>query len=114
MSAQFKLKRGNYAQIKEKQDGFNRQRKEKQPIEMPSAGSTFRRPQGYYAGKLIADCGLKGYTIGGAKVSEKHAGFVVNKGNATAADVLALINHIKKTVHEKMGVTLHEEVKIIG
>lgn len=89
-------------------------RKEKQPLEMPSAGSTFKRPQGYYAGKLIMDSGLKGVSIGDAQVSDKHCGFVVNKGNATASDVLKLIRHVKDTVYTKYGVALEPEVRIIG
>ena len=81
---------------------------------MPSAGSTFKRPEGYFAGKLIEDCGLKGYKIGGAQVSEKHSGFVINAGGATAADVLALIEHIQKTVKDKFGVEMKTEVKMLG
>lgn len=89
-------------------------RKEKQPLEYPSAGSTFKRPEGYFAGKLIEDAGLKGYCIGGACVSEKHSGFVVNKGGATAKDVLELIEYVKNTVFEKFGVKLEPEVKCLG
>jgi UDP-N-acetylmuramate dehydrogenase len=81
-----------------------------QPLEFPSAGSVFKRPVGYFAGKLIEDCGLKGYSIGGAQVSEKHAGFIINRGGATAADVSALIAHIKKTVYERFGVMLEQEI----
>ncbi len=89
-------------------------RREKQPLNLASAGSTFKRPPGYFAGKLIEDAGLKGFSIGGAQVSEKHAGFVVNTGTATAADILALIRHIRRTVQESAGVTLELEVKIVG
>lgn len=90
------------------------QRREKQPLEYPSAGSTFKRPEGYFAGKLIMDAGLKGYTIGGAAVSEKHCGFVINKGGATADDVIKLIEHVRATVFDKFGVELEPEVKLLG
>jgi UDP-N-acetylmuramate dehydrogenase len=90
------------------------QRRSKQPLEYPSAGSTFKRPEGYYAGKLISDAGLKGYTVGGAQVSEKHAGFVVNRGGASAGDILAVIDHVKKVVEDRFGVTLEPEVKLLG
>lgn len=93
---------------------YAEKRREKQPLTEPSAGSTFKRPEGYFAGKLIEDSGLKGFAVGGAAVSEKHCGFVVNKGNATCKDVVDLVNHIKKCVHEKFGVDLHEEIRIIG
>ena len=93
---------------------LNKRRCEKQPLEFPSAGSTFKRPEGYFAGKLIQDSGLSGYTVGGAKVSEKHAGFVINNGDATAQDVLDLIAYIQKTVFEKFGVNLETEVRLIG
>ena len=94
-------------------DDFLLRRKSKQPLEYPSAGSTFKRPEGYFAGKLIEDCGLKGYRVGGAMVSEKHAGFVINYDNATTGDILNLISYIQKTVKEKTGVTLETEVKIL-
>lgn len=90
------------------------QRREKQPLEYPSAGSTFKRPEGYFAGKLIMDAGLRGFTIGGAAVSEKHCGFVINKGGATADDVIRLMEHVKATVLEKFGVGLEPEVKLLG
>ena len=85
----------------------------KQPLEYPSAGSTFKRPEGYFAAKLIDDCGLRGYRIGGAMVSDKHCGFVINYDNATSKDVIALINDVKKIVNDKFGVVLEPEVKII-
>lgn len=108
-----KLKKGVKAEIKAKMDELMSKRREKQPLEYPSAGSTFKRPDGYFAGALIEQCGLKGYTCGGAQVSEKHAGFVVNIGSATADDVLNVINHCQKTVFDNTGVTLEPEVKII-
>ena len=93
---------------------IRQQRTEKQPLNFPSAGSTFKRPQGYFAGKLIDDTGLRGYTVGGAQVSEKHCGFVVNKGDATAADVLQLMKDVDEKVFNKFGVHLTPEVRIIG
>ena len=90
------------------------QRTTKQPLEYPSAGSTFKRPEGYFAGKLIMDAGLKGYSVGGACVSEKHCGFVVNKGNATAADIIRLMKDVADKVEAEFGVRLEPEVKIIG
>ena len=87
---------------------------EKQPLEYPSAGSTFKRPEGYFAGKLIMDAGLRGYGVGDAQVSQKHCGFVVNKGEATAADVLTLIKDVQETVLKQFGVKLEPEVKMIG
>lgn len=108
------LEKGNKAEIKAKMDDLMSRRKDKQPLEYPSAGSTFKRPEGHFAGALIEQCGLKGYTSGGAQVSEKHAGFVVNIGGATAADVMNVINHCKETVLNQTGVTLEPEVKIIG
>ena len=89
-------------------------RKDKQPLEFPSAGSTFKRPEGYFAGALIEECALKGYSIGGAQVSEKHAGFVINKGNATSTDIASLIDFIRKTVYENKGVMLEPEVRFLG
>ena len=99
--------------IRAEMDGNMRARREKQPLEYPSCGSTFKRPPGHFAGALIEQCGLKGYTVGGAQVSEKHAGFVINRGGATSADVLALIGHIQRVVREKTGVSLACEVRII-
>lgn len=102
------------ADIREKMEDYKKRRVEKQPLEYPSAGSTFKRPEGHFAGKLIEDAGLRGYTVGGAQVSEKHCGFVINKGEATAADVLALIEDVKRIVYEKFQVELEPEVKMIG
>jgi UDP-N-acetylmuramate dehydrogenase len=93
---------------------YKNRRVEKQPLEYPSAGSTFKRPEGYFAGKLIQDANLRGYQVGGAQVSEKHCGFVINKGNATAADVLQLIQDVKRVVYDTFQVELEPEVKMIG
>jgi len=109
-----RLRKGERAAIKALIDDLTVRRQDKQPLEMPSAGSVFKRPEGYFAGKLIEECGLRGYSIGGAQVSEKHCGFIVNKGNATSKDVLDLIRHIQKTVKDKFGVELNTEVKIVG
>lgn len=105
---------GNPAEIKAEMDDKMARRTEKQPLEYPSAGSTFKRPEGYFAGALIEECGLKGFAIGGAQVSEKHAGFVINKGGATTDDILALIRHIQETVLRETGVQLQTEVEFIG
>lgn len=113
LSSSFKLTKGNKNEIKEKMTELLKRRNEKQPLNYPSAGSTFKRPEGYFAGKLIEDCGLKGYTLGGACVSDKHCGFVINKDNASSDDILKLIAHIKETVHKNFGVKLEEEVKVI-
>ncbi len=112
-SLTLKLRKGNKDEIKAKMDELIGKRKDKQPLEYPSAGSTFKRPEGYFAGALIEQCGLKGFTVGGAQVSEKHAGFVINIGAATAKDVLGVIEHCKKTVLAETGVILEPEVKII-
>lgn len=109
-----KLQKGDKEEIREKMDDLMKRRKDKQPLEMPSAGSVFKRPEGYFAGKLIEDCGLRGYSIGGAQVSEKHCGFIVNTGNATAQDVLDLIKTIQNKVKDKFNVEMHTEVRIIG
>ena len=109
-----KLKKGDPCEIKSRMDDFNRQRREKQPLEMPSAGSIFKRPEGYFAGKLVQDCGLGGFRTGGAEVSCKHCGFIVNAGNSTAGDVISLIRHIQYCVKEKYGVELQTEVQIVG
>jgi len=95
-------------------ESYRKARQEKQPLEYPSAGSTFKRPEGYFAGKLIQDAGLSGYKVGGAMVSTKHAGFVINAGGATAADIYELIQHIKNTVKEKFRVELEPEVRFLG
>lgn len=113
IGATLELKKGNKQEIKQKINEYTKRRNDKQPVNMPSAGSTFKRPEGYFAGKLIEDCNLMGVSIGGAQVSEKHAGFVVNTGSATAKDVMALIEHIQNTVFEKFNVKLEPEVKII-
>ncbi len=114
LASGIKLKKGNPEDIKARMEDFNRQRRTKQPLELPSAGSIFKRPEGYFTGKLVQECGLGGFRIGGAEVSCKHCGFIVNTGNATAGDVVGLIRHIQKTVKEKYGVELHTEVKIVG
>lgn len=108
------LKEGDSQKISDRIAYLASQRKEKQPLNFPSAGSTFKRPEGYFAGKLISDAGLKGFAIGGACVSEKHAGFIVNQGNATSEDILNLIAYCQKTVWKKFGVNLETEVKVIG
>jgi len=114
LEAEFELELGNQEEIKNKLDNFTVRRKEKQPLEFPSAGSTFKRPIGHYAGKLISDANLMGYTVGGAQVSKKHAGFVVNTGNATAADIIKLTNDVKNKVKEQFGVELELEVRKLG
>ena len=101
-------------EIRAEMTDLNNRRREKQPIEYPSAGSTFKRPEGYFAGKLIEDAGLKGYTVGGAMVSEKHAGFVINHDNAMASDILAVMDHVKQEVYMQFGVELEPEVKVVG
>ena len=101
-------------QITERMEELKKKRIEKQPLEYPSAGSTFKRPEGYFAGKLIMDAGLRGFSVGGAAVSEKHCGFVINKGNATAADICALMDEVTRIVKEKYAVTLEPEVKKVG
>ena len=113
LSAVFALTPGDPAAIRQRMQELMQKRKESQPLEWPSAGSTFKRPEGYFAGTLIDQCGLKGLTEGGAQVSEKHAGFVINRGGATCADVLALIEEIQKRVWEAQGVRLEPEVRII-
>ena len=102
------------AEIRAKMDDYTKRRKDKQPLEYHSAGSTFKRPEGYFAGKLIMDAGLKGYQVGGAAVSTKHAGFVVNLGDATAADVRAVIAHVQDEVERQFGVRLEPEVRFLG
>lgn len=112
-SAKFKLTPATKQDIKLKMDEFMTKRKLKQPLEFPNAGSIFKRPKGNYAGTLIEQCGLKGFSVGGAEVSKKHAGFIINKGTATAEDVIKLISIVKKTVFEKTGYNLEPEIKII-
>ncbi|WP_294145721.1 UDP-N-acetylmuramate dehydrogenase [uncultured Selenomonas sp.] len=111
---ELQLKEGDKTAINAKIADFTERRETKQPLEMASAGSTFKRPTGYYAGTLIQETGLKGLTVGGAQVSKKHAGFVVNTGTATAKDVLELIHEVQRRVKEAHGVELHPEVRIIG
>lgn len=113
-SVMFKLKKGNAEDIKNKMNDFMQRRKSKQPLEYPSSGSTFKRPKGYFAGQLIEECGLKGKKYGGAMVSEKHSGFVINYNNAMCSDILALIDIIKREVKAKKNVDLECEVKRLG
>jgi UDP-N-acetylmuramate dehydrogenase len=108
------LRKGSYDDIKTEMEGYLNQRRAKQPLELPSAGSTFKRPVGGYAAALIDQCGLKGLTVGGAQVSPKHAGFVVNVGNATCADVLRLTDQIRETVLQRTGITLELEIRRLG
>ena len=112
--AELALQPGDREAIRAEMEELSQRRRSKQPLEYPSAGSTFKRPEGYFAGTLIDQCGLKGFSIGGAQVSEKHAGFIINTGGATCADVLALMDHVKKTVYEATGVTLEPEVRLLG
>lgn len=114
LGAVISLKKGDIEEIKALTKKLSEQRTSKQPLEYPSAGSTFKRPEGYFAGKLIMDSGLRGYRVGGAQVSEKHCGFVINTGDATAEDVCSLMKHVTETVYEKFGVTLEPEVKFLG
>ncbi|PTY77124.1 UDP-N-acetylenolpyruvoylglucosamine reductase [Heyndrickxia sporothermodurans] len=114
LEAIFKLRPGKYEEIKAVMDDLTFKRESKQPLEYPSCGSVFKRPPGYFAGKLIQDSGLQGKQIGGAQVSTKHAGFIVNKDNATAEEYISLIKYVQKTVKEKFNVELEREVKIIG
>ena len=114
LSAAFSLQSGNKEVISSAMDDLMNRRMTTQPLDKPSCGSTFKRPAGNFAGKLISDCGLKGMSVGGAQVSEKHAGFIVNSGGATSRDILDLVQLVKKTVFEKTGVLLEEEIRIIG
>ena len=114
LSGVIRLAEGERDSIGLRMDELTAQRTAKQPLNLPSAGSTFKRPEGYFAGKLISDAGLKGCRIGGAQVSEKHAGFIVNTGGATAEDVRALIAHVQSKVREMFGVTLETEVRFLG
>ena len=112
--AAFGLTQGDPETIRAQMEELAKKRKEKQPLEYPSAGSTFKRPEGHFAGKLIEDAGLKGFSVGGAAVSEKHAGFVINKDHGTAADILGLCNEVKNRVKETSGVELELEIKLLG
>lgn len=112
LQAKLLLKKGNREQIKQKMNEYQRYRREKQPIEYPSAGSTFKRGEGFITAKLIDEVGLKGYTIGDAQISEKHAGFIINKGNATAKDILELVKYTQEKVYEKFGKKIELELKI--
>lgn len=114
LEAVLKLSQGDQEAIRARMEELKVQRVSKQPLEYPSAGSTFKRPEGYFAGKLIQDSGLRGYRVGGAQVSEKHCGFVINTGEASAADVACLIRDVQKQVYEKFGVKLETEVKYLG
>lgn len=114
LSGTIALEKGDPEQIKALMDKYSAARRTKQPLELPSAGSTFKRPEGYFAGKLIQDAGLRGYQVGGARVSDKHCGFVVNQDHATAADVMQLIGDVQRIVKEKFDVVLEPEVKRVG
>jgi UDP-N-acetylmuramate dehydrogenase len=114
LEAELSLTEGDIGEIRATMDDLRERRVSKQPLDLPSAGSTFKRPEGYFAGKLIMDSGLRGYAVGGAQVSEKHCGFVVNRGGATADDVMTLIRHIQKTVLKNFGVELVPEVRFLG
>ena len=114
IGALMRLSKGNKDEISAEMEELSRKRREKQPIEYPSAGSTFKRPEGYFAGKLIMDSGLAGYSIGGAEVSEKHCGFIINKGGATSDDVFRLIKYVQSEVESKFGVVMEPEVRFMG
>lgn len=114
LDATFSLQPGDHDEIAAKMDELSARRAAKQPLDLPSCGSVFKRPTGYFAGKLIHDAGLQGYTAGGAQVSTKHAGFIVNIDHGTANDYVAVIHHVQQTVKEKFGVSLQTEVRIIG
>ena len=113
VSARVRLTAGDKDAIIAQMQDFLQRRRDKQPLEWPSAGSTFKRPQGAFAGKLIEDCGLRGLQVGGAQISEKHCGFVINRGGATCADVLALTEQVKKVVLEKTGYVLEREIRVV-
>ena len=114
LAAVLELRPGDREEIRKLMEDLKQKRVEKQPLDLPSAGSTFKRPEGYFAGKLIMDAGLRGFSVGGAQVSEKHCGFIVNTGGASASDVLTLIREVQKRVREKFGVELETEVKFLG
>ncbi len=113
ISAEFTAKQGEKSEIRAKMDELMQKRKSKQPLEFPSCGSAFKRPEGYFAGALIEQCGLKGFSLGGARVSEKHAGFIINGGNATATDVIKLLEYVSETVFKNTGVMLEPEIRVI-
>ena len=113
LEAEFTLHPGDAQEIRTAMQEYMRRRKEKQPLEYPSTGSTFKRPVGQFAGKLIEDCGLRGFRVGGAAISEKHCGFVVNLGNATCADVVSLTEQVRQIVLEKTGCTLEREIRVV-
>ena len=114
LEAEMELEQGDAEEIRSKMEDLSQRRKSKQPLEYPSAGSTFKRPEGHFAAALIEQCGLKGLTVGGAQVSEKHAGFVINRGGATCADILKLTEQIRETVLRETGVTMELEVRTLG
>lgn len=114
LEASFQFKKGEASCIQEKMNDFNGRRRDKQPLEFPSAGSTFKRPEGYFAGKLIQDCGLAGYRVGGACVSQKHCGFVVNDQGGTSLDVMTVIKDVQEKVMKEFGVELEPEVRFVG
>ena len=114
LGAALRLKKGDQTEIRSVMEELKEKRVSKQPVEYPSAGSTFKRPEGYFAGKLIMDAGLRGFSVGGAQVSEKHCGFVINKGGATAEEVQLLMKEVADRVEEKFGVRLEPEVKMLG
>lgn len=114
LEAVLRLEPGEKSQIEARMEELKEARVSKQPLEYPSAGSTFKRPAGYFAGKLIMDAGLRGFQVGGAQVAEKHCGFVINRGDATAQDVLDLVDHVKKEVFQQFGVELEMEIKMLG
>ena len=114
LGAKICLSRGNHDDIKARMNDLAFHRRDKQPLEYPSAGSTFKRPEGYFAAKLIQDAGLRGFSVGDAQVSEKHCGFIVNRGNATASQIYALIKEVQRRVRESSGVDLETEVICLG
>lgn len=114
LSAKIQLEKGKKEEIKNKMEEYSKNRREKQPLNMPNAGSIFKRGEGFITAKLIDECGLKGYSIGDAQISELHAGFIVNKGNATAEDVLNLIQYIKHKIKEKFNIDIETEIRILG
>ena len=113
LSATVLLHRGDRAQVLARMQELLGKRRDKQPLEWPSAGSTFKRPVGAFAGKLIEECGLRGFTVGGAQISEKHCGFVINRGGATCADVVALTEQVKEIVRQKTGFVLEREIRVV-